>query len=319
MRAVRNTDRGIAVVEAPAPEGLTEQVRDLLPDDPGARVRVHAAGICGSDLHMLSFGPSPVTLGHEFAGVLDDGTPVAVEPLVTSRAADRDGTYAASPDTSVIGVAHDGGMADEIFVPRRSLVMLPPNVTPADACLAEVAAVGVRGLSRIGLESGMRVAVVGGGAIGLCAAAVARARGCDVDIVARHEPQRVAAERLGLGEADGDGYDVVIEAAGTVSGIERSVELARREGTVLLLGVYWDGMTWPGFAVLEKQLQITASVTYGRNAAGRDIDAAVALLAGAPELASAVITHRFPLDEAHRAFEVAADRASGAIKVVLEP
>jgi threonine dehydrogenase-like Zn-dependent dehydrogenase len=111
----------------------------------------------------------------------------------------------------------------------------------------------------------------------------------------------------------------VVEAAGTVSGIDRSVELARREGIVLLLGVYWDGMTWPGFAVLEKQLQITASVTYGRNAAGRDIDAAVALLAGAPELAAAVITHRFPLDEAHRAFEVAADRASGAIKVVLEP
>jgi threonine dehydrogenase-like Zn-dependent dehydrogenase len=319
VRAVRNTDRGISVLDVPTPEELTAGVRELLPDDPGARIRVRSAGICGSDLHMLGFGPSAVTLGHEFAGVLDDGTAVAVEPLVTSHESDRCGNYASSPDTSVIGVAHDGGMADEVVVPRRSLVHLPPGVPPSDACIAEVAAVGIRGLSRLPLESGMRVAVVGAGAIGLCTAAAARARGCEVDVVARHDGQRAAAERLGVGTAADGEYDVVVEAAGTGSGLEAAVDLARREATLLLLGVYWDGMTLPGFAVLEKQLHLIASVIYGRNAAGRDVDAAVALLAGMPELAPAVITHRFPLDDAAHAFAVAADRSAGAIKVVLEP
>jgi len=319
VRAVRNTEQGVTVVDVPAPEGLTAPVQELLPDDPGARVRVRSAGICGSDLHMLGFGPSAVTLGHEFAGLLDDGTPVAVEPLVTSSEADRLGTYATSPQTTVIGVAHDGGMADEVLVPRRSLVPLPLGVPASDACLAEVVAVGIRGLSRLPLTSGVRVAVVGAGAIGLCAGAAARARGCDVDVVARHDGQCAAAERLGLGRAPAGEYDVVIEAAGTASGLETAVGLARREGTLLLLGIYWEGMTLPGFAVLEKQLHFVASVIYGRNAAGRDIDAAVGLLAGVPELAPALITHRFPLEDAAHAFSVAADRGSGAIKVVLEP
>jgi len=76
VRAVRNTERGIEVVEAPEPEGAV-------------RVRVRASGICGSDLHMLRWGPSPVTLGHEISGVLDDGTPVAIWPLDPCGTCDR--------------------------------------------------------------------------------------------------------------------------------------------------------------------------------------------------------------------------------------
>jgi threonine dehydrogenase-like Zn-dependent dehydrogenase len=58
---------------------------------------------------------------------------------------------------------------------------------------------------------------------------------------------------------------------------------------------------------------------YGRSGASRDIDAAAALLARHGGLASLLITHRFPLDAAAEAFATAADRAAGAIKVVLEP
>jgi len=58
---------------------------------------------------------------------------------------------------------------------------------------------------------------------------------------------------------------------------------------------------------------------YGRSGASRDIDAAAALLARQPALAPLLITHRFPLDAASEAFATAADRAAGAIKVVLQP
>jgi threonine dehydrogenase-like Zn-dependent dehydrogenase len=58
---------------------------------------------------------------------------------------------------------------------------------------------------------------------------------------------------------------------------------------------------------------------YGRVGPSRDVDVAAALLAARPELPEAVVTHRFPLDAAAEAFAVAADRGSGAIKVLLEP
>ena len=58
---------------------------------------------------------------------------------------------------------------------------------------------------------------------------------------------------------------------------------------------------------------------YGREGASRDIDVAAAILARDPAIADAMITHRFPLEAAREAFAAAADRKSGAIKVVLEP
>jgi threonine dehydrogenase-like Zn-dependent dehydrogenase len=60
-------------------------------------------------------------------------------------------------------------------------------------------------------------------------------------------------------------------------------------------------------------------MTYCHRGARRDVDAAAEILATDPEVAATLITHRFPLDAATEAFDVAADRASGSIKVVLEP
>src|SRR3954452_573812 len=76
MRAVRNTPDGVQVVDVPVPDG------------PGARVRVRSAGICGSDLEMIRTGLSTTTIGHEIAGVLDDGRAVAVHPFVSCGTCD---------------------------------------------------------------------------------------------------------------------------------------------------------------------------------------------------------------------------------------
>ena len=73
MKAVKHTDAGISVVDVDEPAPVPE-VGD------GVLVHVRSSSICSSDLHMLAYGPQPFTLGHEFAGVLDDGTPVAVDP-----------------------------------------------------------------------------------------------------------------------------------------------------------------------------------------------------------------------------------------------
>ena len=135
----------------------------------------------------------------------------------------------------------------------------------------------------------------------------------------------IAAERLGgraLAESDADaagGYDVVVDAAGTASALARCVALARPGGTLLLLASYWEGMELPGFLLCMKEVRVVPSIMYGRRSVGRDIDIAASVLAVDPAIAGTLITHRFPLDAATEAFETAAARGGGAIKVVLEP
>lgn len=313
MRAVRAHDGHVEVVEVPRP------------DREGVRVHPRSVGICGSDLHLIEPGdrqPVTVTLGHEIAGVTDDGTAVAIEPLAPcgqcSGCTSGEYNLCERGGAMIFGIGLDGGMADEVVVPARCLVPLPAGLDPRDASLVEPLAVLVHSFRRAGVDPTRRVAVIGGGTIGLCAVAVARARGCEVGLDARHDAQREAGARLGATEVVGE-YDLVIEAAGTQSALARAVEVAKRSAEVAIPGIYWGPVEMPGLEMCFKQVSLCPTTLYGRGASGRDVDQAAALLATSPDIAATLITHRYPLDAAADAFATARSRASGAIKVVIEP
>jgi len=234
------------------------------------RVRVRSAGICGSDLHLIDAGmieAAAITLGHEVAGITDDGTAVAIEPLAPCGTCgpclDGDYNLCRTSGAMLFGIGRDGGMADEIWVPARAL-------------------------------------------------------GCEVGLAARHDHQRAAGERLGASEISGH-YDVVIEAAGTESALASAVDLAKPSAQVVIPGIYWGPVALPGLTMCLKQVSLCPTTLYGRHAGGRDVDNAAALLAATPQLASTLVTHRFPLAAAVEAFATAASRSSGTIKVILEP
>jgi threonine dehydrogenase-like Zn-dependent dehydrogenase len=315
MRAVRNTDQGILVTEIDEPVA------------PGVRLTIASTGICGTDVNFAAGGVQGYTVqgytyGHEFAGTAADGRSYAVEPLVYCGQCDQCRTghvqRCTAPEHGTLGIFRNGGMCDAVTVSENMLVPLPAGLDVRDACLVEPASVAWHGVRRAALTPGERVAVVGGGSIGLLAVAAARQRGHDVDIEVRHKHQRMAAERLEAGPTEGL-YDVVIDAAGSESGLARCAELARPGGRIVLLGVYVHTVPIPGVASLVKELTYVNSISYSRHDGIRDTEQAAALLAGNPAIAQTVITHRFPLDEAAEAFRVAGDRASGAIKVVLHP
>lgn len=312
MKAVRCKDGKVFVTEVEPPKG------------DGVRIKVAAVGICGSDLHMLAAGfPIAVTLGHEISGLTPNGTPVAIEPMAPcghcGYCVSGDYNHCELGSEIMLGFAKDGGMAEQMIVPERSLVRLPAGVSVEDACLVEPLAVAVHGMARVNLRHTDRVAVVGGGAIGLCAVAVAKVITDQVHLIARHDAQRSAGERLGAHlQAEGT-FDLVIDCAGTSESVAQAVHLCKPRGVILMLATYWHGLTLPGFEFSMKEIQVCTASTYSRQGLARDVDVAVALMARNPLIADCLITHRLPLEAAERAFAIAADRAHGAIKVVLRP
>ena len=168
------------------------------------------------------------------------------------------------------------------------------------------------------LTPGADVLVLGAGPIGLCTVAGARHLGADVDLEG-HRPNRVAAaDRLGASIATGADYDVVLDAAGTQSSLDRAIELTRPGGTISILGTYWRPVEL-GLAVQMKELTLLPSFTYGHHHGMDEFAEAARILRSVPDLADALNTHHFALDDAAEAFRVAGDPSEGPIKVVVHP
>ncbi len=311
MRGVKMTTGGIRLVP-PAAE----------PVEGNVRVTVVSSGICGSDLHLASMGPSWAILGHEFSGTLDDGSPVAVLPVVRCGVCDRclAGVEQQCRNAlgAMYGVSLDGGLADEAWVDPSCAVPLPDGLASDHANLVEPLAVALHGVNRAGVVDGMRVLVLGAGPIGLCTIAAACHLGAAVDLEG-HRPSRMAVgERLGASVTVGTDYDVVLDAAGTQSSLDRATEAARPGGTIGILGTYWSPVEL-GLAFQMKELTLLPSFTYGHHHGVQEFAEATRVLHAVPDLPDALITHHFGLDDAAEAFRVAADRDEDPIKVVIHP
>lgn len=112
---------------------------------------------------------------------------------------------------------------------------------------------------------------------------------------------------------------MILDTAGTPTALARCAELTRPGGRVVVVGVYFENAVFPGPTSLVKELAYLNSIGYDHRDGRREFADVAAMLADQPQIAKTVITHRFALADAAEAFRVAADRSSGAIKVVLHP
>ena len=110
----------------------------------------------------------------------------------------------------------------------------------------------------------------------------------------------------------------MIDAAGTQSSLDLAIERVRPGGSVIVVATYWSPVEI-GHALLGKEVRLVPAFTYGHHGALREFEEAAAILASGPHIPDAVVTHRVALEEAVLAFQLAADRRSGAIKVLVEP
>lgn len=311
MKAVRSHDGGVSVVDLDEPPGI------------GEALDMRSTSVCASDLSYIRFGSTNI-LGHELAGVRCDGTPVVVEAIYGCMECEqcRRGSYNLCPThgSRALGIGADGGMAETFLAPTERMVPLPNGLHVRDASIVEPAAVSWHALRLAGTCPGMRVAVVGAGALGLLAVAGAREMGGeDVSLEARHPHQCVAGERLGARVGTEGHYDVVVEAAGSEQSLARCAELVAPGGTIVVLGVHFGPVQLNWMPLFQHEARLIPSLGYCAHDGVREMEEAAAMLALQPEIVDTVITHRFPIEDAEEAFRVASDRASGAIRVVIEP
>ena len=312
MKAVRGTGAagGVRLVEADEPGGE------------GELIAVRSVSICASDLRYLAAGTERL-IGHEVAGVTADGTPVVLDGFASCGSCDYctagQGNLCPVAGQFILGLTVDGGLADYCRAPRHALLPLPAGLTLDDASLAEPGAVAWHACGKAGVSAQTRVLVVGAGAIGLLAVLAARRLGApEVSLLARHPYQRELGERFGASTPSGL-YDAVIEASGSESGLTQAVELARPQGTVSTVSIFPADVRWPYRAAFLKEVAVVPSMAYHGAGATRELGLAAAMLAADPGITAALITHRFGIDEAPRAFELAAARPPGTFKVVIHP
>jgi 2-desacetyl-2-hydroxyethyl bacteriochlorophyllide A dehydrogenase len=262
MKAVRLIEPGrrLELQEVAVPE--------LGPED--ALVRVRAAGICHSDVHYRAgksrVEPLPLTLGHEVAGVVErvgasvrDFRPadrVCLHYLATCGKCNycREENEQFCGSGQMIGKYRDGGFAEFILTPGRSLFRLPEEIPfEHGAILMCSSATSMHALNKARLKQGETVAIFGTGGLGLSAIQLAKAFGAREVFAVDIKPSKLAmAERLGAipvnaAKADavkalkrftkGRGVDVALELIGLPLTMRQTVQALAIKGRAALVGI----------------------------------------------------------------------------------
>jgi threonine 3-dehydrogenase len=340
-----------AVVKtAPGPGSEVRQVpmprlglRDVL-------IKVKAASICGTDLHIQDWDKwaqgrihPPLVFGHEFCGEVvergEDATAVAVGTFVSGEGHVVDGTcYQCRTgnahiceNVAIVGVDRPGCFAEYLALPETNVYAMDRGISPEVAAIQDPFGNAVH-TTLSGEVAGLTVAVVGSGPIGCCAVAVARAAGAEAVFATDIRPFRLElARRMGAdrvidstkedpvavvkGQTGGEGADVVLEMSGHGEAVKQAFKMLRRGGRLSLLGIPSQPVTLD----LAEDLIFKGITVLGIN--GRRMwktwyQAQALLRSGKVDL-TPLITHTFPLGEIHQGMALLKD--GQAAKVILYP
>jgi len=244
-----------------------------------ALVRVHASGICGSDMHAYlghdERRPAPLILGHEAAGeIVETGRRVTINPLVTCGDCDacKRGRDNLCPDRMIISMPPaEGAFAPYVAIAEANLVTVPAHVSYTQAALAEPLACGWHAV-RLAEEAvdqpldQARCLVIGGGAIGVGAALALRAFGAeDITVIEPNDTRRAVLDGIAgfsaVGQGGFDGHaHVVIDAVGYAATRADATAFTHPGGVIAHIGL---GEATGGLDIRRMTLQeITFIGTY---------------------------------------------------------
>lgn len=339
----------MALAEKPVPRPGPEELL----------IQVAGCGICGTDLKIRDHGlpgqppfGSSFTPGHEYAGTVvavgegvDEfavGDPVVVEAHKGCGRCENclRGMYTACLNYGNVakghrcnGITTDGGLAEYAVNHVNTLYKIPGNVSFEEAIVVMTAGSPLYGLENAGgYLVGDTVTVLGPGPIGLMAVQLAKAMGAArVILTGTREGRLRLGRELGadhtvnvleedpvaavLKATGGRGADLVIDCAGGEDTLQQCLQMVRRGGKILLVAFYRRPVT----ADISIAVRNNVTIYTERGEGGLSVGRALALLATGKITAKPLVTHVFPLDEVHRAYEVVEKRIGDPIKVILRP
>jgi L-iditol 2-dehydrogenase len=331
-------DRRALVITSPGIMSLHD-VAELSPGPGEVVARPVHTGICGTDLELLAgvvdpaYTRYPLVPGHEWSGIiesvgpgvtgLEPGQPVIAEGIIPDRVCAQcvQGHTNLCLVYDELGFTRAGAAADQVLLPAQVVHVLGEQVSLLDAALAEPAAVAWRAIGRGQPRPGERIAVVGDGTLALITTHLLRLFSPAELIVCGQRPAQAGlAAELGATGFDvtlsSGRFDLVIEAAGTASAVERALGLGRRGGRVVLVGLAGNGVKagLPVDDVVNNDLLISASFAY-TSAAWAEV---TALLSAGQIRLSPLITHRFPLEAYEEAYQMLRSSSGPRGKVILD-
>lgn len=260
-------------------------------------IRVHACGVCHSDLDLLlghfPFGKYPMVPGHEVAGVVDKvGTGVAW-PKVGDRVGMPwlfdscgycnlcvAGKEVLCPEMTVTGVNRDGGYQEYMLAKAAYVAPIPNGLDFAEAGPLMCAGLTVfNGLCQAGFEPGQKVAVVGLGGLGHLGVLYAKAMGARVAVISNTPDKETEARELGaehfistqgkksadaLREWDG-GPDIILQTAPSTEAATEAFPGLAPDGTLVLLGVGAGSVTASPMDLISKRRKLMGSPSGSRH------------------------------------------------------
>jgi len=346
MKAARLTaPRRIEYLDVPEPTCADDEVL----------IQVKKVGVCGTDVEMyhgtmayfkMGWTQYPITLGHEWSGVVVDRGRDVAEPAVGDRVTGdvtigcgrcdncMRGMYNICLSKIEVGLCRgkDGAYADYLTMPARHTYRIPDSVSFEEAACTEPAATVVKAIRKAQFEPGAICVILGDGPIGLlglqaadaCGAGmviltgtidakldVGRKIGADLTVNVRKEDLRAIIDDV----TNGVGADFVMEASGNPDAFKQAAEITRMGGTVSVVGLYETPIPDcdMGTAVV-RDLNLITSVA-SQNAFRQTLR----LMARGKIRTRPLISHEFSLAETTRAFDVQINRPAERTKILLAP
>jgi L-iditol 2-dehydrogenase len=310
-------------------------------------VAIHAAGICGSDVHgyvgTTGRRRVGVVMGHEAAGEVvavgpdvdgfEPGDRVAVRSVLPCGRCEECSRGASNvcPNREGLGMQFDGAYADAVVVPEGMLLAIPDSLSYEQAATIEPLAVALHAVRLTPVQPHDVVVLIGAGAIGLLALLALRAGDVGRIVATDRSAHRLelarslgADEVIEAGRRDitdrireatgGDGADAVIEAVGISTTAAQSIAVARAGAQVT-----WVGNSEPRVEIPMQDLVTRELVVRGAYAFTDEFEDAAKLIAGGRIDVSPLIEHLAPLEDGPDLFRALGEGRFDAAKVILQP
>lgn len=317
-------------------------------------VKIKACGICSSDVGRVFKNGTynyPTILGHEFSGevvaVGDNaydnmiGKRVAVFPLLPcfECTSCKEEEFQLCENYKYFGSRNDGGFAEYLAVPIWNLVTFSDKISFESASLCEPTSVAKHAIDKAGDIEGKNIVIVGNGTIGLLAGMWAKVYNANkIFIIGRSKGKVEFAKKIGFSDSitsldvnvkeyinentNGQGADIVLEMVGSEQSISESILIAKKGGTIVFVGnpsddiclkrdVYWK--------ILRNELTVKGSWNSSFSQTKNDWVASIKNMENGVIDPEKLITHKFPLAECEKAFNVLQNPKENAIKVIFKP